>query len=54
MRRVTLHIPDKKYPLFIKMAKSLDFVKKIEEVEPDTTKKQVLNNLKTGIEEVRL
>ena len=29
MKQVTLHITDKKYPLFMELVKSLDFVKKV-------------------------
>jgi len=30
MKQVTLHIPDNKYPVFMELAHSLNFVKKIE------------------------
>ncbi|MBC7588982.1 MAG: hypothetical protein H7178_11560 [Chitinophagaceae bacterium] len=55
MRQVTLHIPDKKYQLFIDLAKSLDFVKKIEEEEKEElTKDQILAGLEQGIKEINL
>jgi hypothetical protein len=55
MRQVTLHIPDKKYPLFIELAKSLDFIKKIEEEpEPEPTKEQILQGIKQAVKEVNL
>lgn len=55
MRQVTLHIPDKKYQLFIDLAKSLDFVKKIEEEEKEElTKEQILAGLEQGIKEINL
>ncbi len=53
MKQVTLHIPDNNYLFFIELAKSLQFVKKIEAVE-EPTKKQILQNIKAGIEEVQL
>jgi hypothetical protein len=54
MRQVTLHIPDKKYPLFIELAKSLDFVKKIEEKEADPSKEQILHGIKQAVKEINL
>lgn len=54
MRQVTLHIPDKKYPLFIELAKSLDFVKKIEEENIEPSKEQILQNIKQAVKEVNL
>ena len=53
MKQVTLHIPDNNLPFFIELAKSLQFVKKIEEVK-DSSKKEVLQNIKTGLVEVSL
>ncbi len=51
MRQVTLHITNNKYPLFMEIAKSLDFVKKIEdEIQP--TKEQILKGLKEAVKEV--
>ena len=51
MRQVTLHITNNKYPLFIEIAKSLDFVKKIEdEIQP--TKEQILKGLNEAVKEV--
>ena len=41
MKQVTLHIPDNNYPFFIELAKSLAFVKKIEEVK-DSSKQEVI------------
>ena len=55
MRQVTLHIPDKKYALFIELAKSLDFVKKIEEDgEPVFTKEEVIAGVKQAVKEIKL
>jgi hypothetical protein len=53
MRQVTLHIPDKKYPFFIELAKSIDFIKKIEEDE-EPTKKQILQGIKQAVKEMNL
>jgi len=52
MRQVTLHIPDKKYSLFIELAKSLDFVKKIQEDSPN--KEAILAGIKESVNEVNL
>jgi hypothetical protein len=41
MSQVTLHIPDNKYPFFIELVMSIDFIKKIE-VDEERTKKQIL------------
>ena len=53
MKQVTLHIPDSDYPFFMELAKSLHFVKKIEAAD-EPTKKQVLQNVKAGLQEVKL
>lgn len=53
MRQVTLHISDSSYSFFIELAKSLQFVKKIEEVETPPTKKVVLNSITEGIKLAR-
>ncbi len=54
MKQVTLHIPDKKYPFFIELAKSLDFVKKIEEDDAEPSKEEILEGLKQAVKEVNL
>lgn len=54
MKQVTLHITDKKYPLFIELAKSLDFVKKIEQDDDEPTKEQILQGIKQAVKEVNL
>jgi hypothetical protein len=54
MRQVTLHIPDKKYPLFIELAKSLNFVKKIEEEDTEPNKEQILQGIKQAVKEMNL
>jgi hypothetical protein len=53
MKQVTLHIPDTNFTFFMDLAKSLQFVKKIEE-KSAPTKKQVLQNVKAGLDEVEL
>jgi len=53
MRQVTLHIPDSSYAFFIELAKSLQFVKKIEEVESPPSKKQVLDSIVEGISQAK-
>ncbi|HWK02577.1 MAG TPA: hypothetical protein VNS58_03040 [Puia sp.] len=53
MRQVTLSIPDNKYPLFMELARSLSFVKKIE-VDEDSSKEKVLKGIKQSVKEVNL
>lgn len=53
MRQVTLHIPDKKYPLFIELAKSIDFIKKIEE-KKGSSKEQILQGMRQAVKEINL
>lgn len=52
MKQVTLHIPDN-YPLFMELAHSLNFVKKIE-VEENPSKGKVLKGIKQAVKEVNL
>lgn len=54
MRQVTLHIRDEKYPVFIELAKSLDFVAKIEEEEQKISGKKVLRGLNQAVKEMNL
>ncbi len=55
MRHVTLYIPDNKYPLFMELARSIDFIKKIEEEESEEpSKEEVIRNLKRGFQEMQL
>lgn len=53
MKQVTLHIPNNKYPLFIEFAKSIDFIKKIEEKD-ELTKVEILQGLEQAVKEVNL
>lgn len=53
MSQVILNIPDNKVPFFIELVSNLKFVKKIE-IDDEPTKEQILNNIKTGLEEVKL
>ena len=53
MKQVILHIPDSNYTFFMELAKSLQFVKKIEEVERPPTKRQVLDSITEGISQAR-
>jgi hypothetical protein len=52
MRQVTLHITDNKFSAFMEVAKSLSFIKKIEEDKPPT-KEQFLTNLSGALKEVK-
>jgi hypothetical protein len=53
MKQVTLHIPDKKYPLFMELAHSLNFVKKIE-VDENPGKEKILKGIKQAVKEMNL
>lgn len=53
MKQFTLHIPDNKYLLFMELAHSLNFVKKIE-VEENPGKEKILKGIKQAVKEVNL
>jgi len=53
MKQVTLHIPDNKYHLFMELAHSLNFVKKIE-VEENPGKEKILKGIKQAVKEMNL
>lgn len=53
MRQVTIYTTDKDYNHFVQLAKNLHYVKKIE-TDEGPTKEEVIENLKAGLEEVRL
>ena len=53
MRHVTLYITDKEYKHFIELAKNLHYVKKIE-TDCENTEEDILNNIKAGLEEMKL
>lgn len=54
MKHVTLHITDKKFPLFMEFVKSLDFVKKVETENDEPTKGQILLGITDALKEVNL
>ncbi len=55
MKQVILSIPDKKYEFFIKLVKSLEFIKKVEEVTTkEPGKKEIMAGVRQAVEEVRL
>jgi hypothetical protein len=53
MRQVIINIPDKKYPVFIKLLNSLDYVKKVK-IESEPTKEEILQGIKQAFKEVKL
>jgi len=53
MRHVTVYITDKEYSHFVQLAKNLHYVKRVE-TDEEPAREDVLDNLKTGLEEVRL
>ena len=52
MKQVTLNIPDKKYPSFMKMIKGLDYVKEVE-ADDELNKEDVLKGIKQAFKEVK-
>lgn len=53
MRQVTVYTTDKDYNHFVQLAKNLSYVKKIE-TDGEPTKEEIIENIKAGLEEVRL
>ena len=53
MRYATIYTTDKEYSHFVELAKNLHYVKKIE-MDEEPTKQEVLNNIKTGLQEMQL
>jgi hypothetical protein len=53
MRHVTVYTTDKEYSHFVELAKNLHYVKKIE-TDEKPPKENILDNIKAGLEEVRL
>jgi hypothetical protein len=53
MRHVTVYTTDKEYNHFIELTKNLHYVKKIE-TDEEPTKEEILDNIKAGLEEMKL
>jgi hypothetical protein len=53
MRHVTIYTTDKEYNHFLELAKNLHYVKKIE-TDDESTKDEIVSNLKKGFEEMKL
>jgi hypothetical protein len=53
MRQVTVYTTDKDYRHFVQLAKNLHYVKKVE-TDEDSTKEDIVNNIKKGFEEMQL
>lgn len=53
MRQITVYTTDKEYNHFVELTKNLHYVKKIE-TDEEPTKEDVLNNIKAGLEEMKL
>ena len=54
MKQVIINIPDKKYPFFIELVKSLGFVKKMETIEDASTSEQLKSEIRQAVEEMKL
>jgi protein-arginine kinase len=53
MRHVTVYTTNKEYSHFLELARNLSYVKKIE-TDDDSTKEEIVSNLKKGFEEMQL
>jgi hypothetical protein len=53
MKRVTVYIIDKQYNHFIELVENLRYVRKIE-TDYEPSKEDILNNIRAGLEELRL
>jgi hypothetical protein len=54
MREVIVSVPEKNYPFFMQLIKSLDFTEVKEPKEKAPTKKEFLDGLKEAVKEVKL
>ena len=52
MRQITVYTSDKDYSHFLELAKNLNYVRRIETDEDSN--ESILDNIKAGLEEVRL
>ena len=53
MKRVTVYTTDKEYNHFVQLAKNLHYVKKVE-TDEEPSNEDILDNIKAGLEEVKL
>ena len=53
MKQITLNIPDNKVLFFMELVNNLGFVKNVE-TDDVPTKEQILDNIKAGLEEMKL
>ena len=53
MRYATIYTTDKEYSHFVELAKNLHYVKKIE-MDEEPSKEDIINNIKTGLQEMQL
>ncbi|MEO6682922.1 MAG: hypothetical protein ABIN48_08850 [Ginsengibacter sp.] len=52
MKEITLYIPEKKFPFFMELINSLDFVQK--EVDTVTSKEQATKGFKEAVRQINL
>lgn len=53
MKQITLNIQDNKYPFFMELVKSFDFVNTVNPDE-EPTKEQILQGIREAVKEVKL
>ncbi len=54
MKDITLSVPDKDFPSFIKLVKNLDFVQIKRAKKPKSKKEKLLHELKEAVDQVNL
>ena len=53
MKEIILKVPDKEFGFFMKLIKSLGFVK-VEKTDKGDSKEEIIENLKRGFEQIKL
>lgn len=53
MRAITVYTTNKEYKHFVQLAKSLDYVKKIE-TDDEPSEEEIIKNLRQGFKEMKL
>lgn len=54
MKNVIIKIPDNKLQFFMELVNNLGFVKSVELDNDEPTREQILDNIKAGLDEVKL
>ena len=54
MKKIIVSVPDKEYPFFMKLVKSLDFVQLQKKEKKGAAKKEFLDGIREAVGEVKL